>query len=454
MPLGAKREVPIEQFYALKLGPILRHMGREHFSFWMICCYFFFEYVRPQSIITSIDVLPWATVFLALTLLGRVLDRRAKWVSDSTNLWMTAFMLIILAASINAIYPDWSWRFFKDMLSWYVVYFLIINVVTTEKRLLIFLAIFLLSSFKLSFFGARTWAMRGFSFESWGLQGPPGFFMNSGELTVQMLMYAPVAYYFAMFLRPHISRLKFFVMMLMPTTAVLTILGASSRGSQLGLLYQLYRVLLKGRLSVKTLVVVGAVAYGAWALLPTQQKERFSSAGDDNTSQQRLLYWEHGIEMIREYPILGVGYFNFPPYYYEHFRHDLHVPKPQLPHNILIQVGTDAGLLGLFAFGMLLYRNAKLARDVRKMGMEDKPYGAIAQGLLIAMWGFVIAGQFVTVTYYPFIWINLAFAVCLHNVASQTQRERAALRSQQQDTRAEVQGAALQRPPLPQPRSG
>jgi hypothetical protein len=35
------------------------------------------------------------------------------------------------------------------------------------------------------------------------------------------------------------------------------------------------------------------------------------------------------------------------------------------------------------------------------------------------MWGFLIAGQFVTVTYYPFFWINLAMMVATGNVARQ-----------------------------------
>jgi O-antigen ligase len=416
-------EVPLEDFYALKVGRIATHFTREHFSFWMICVYLFFEYVRPQAIITSIDIAPWATIFLALALVGRVFDKSAKWVSDPANVWITLFMLVILASCFNAIYQDWAWKYFNEMLSWYVVYFLIINTVTSERRLLIFLAIFLMASYKLSFFGARTWIMRGFAFEAWGIQGPPGFFMNSGELTIQMLMFAPVAYCLTMFMRPYLSKVKFWFLMTLPASAALTVLGASSRGSQLGLVYQAYRALLKGRVSFKKILAVAIVAVVGWNLLPEEQKLRFSSAGTDNTSEQRLLYWEHGLEMIRDYPVLGVGFFNFPPYYVDHWPEDLHVRSAQVPHNIFIQVGTDAGLTGLFLFGMLIWRNMKIARDVRAMNLENKPFSALANGYLIALWGFLIAGQFVTVTYYPFFWVNLAMTVSLGNVAARYKRE-------------------------------
>ena len=141
-----------------------------------------------------------------------------------------------------------------DYLGWYLIYFLLINVITSEKRFFIILMIFCLASFKLSFFGARSWTMRGFSFTNWGIQGPPGYFMNSGELSIQMLMFAPVALEAALFLRPTLSRIKFGVLMLMPVTAAMTVIGASSRGSQLALVYQFYRSLLKGRLTLQEIV--------------------------------------------------------------------------------------------------------------------------------------------------------------------------------------------------------
>jgi O-antigen ligase len=428
-------EVAIEEFYALKLSRIAMHMMREHFSFWMICIYLLFEYVRPQAILPSIDVAPWPSIFLGLALAGRVIDRDTKWVSDPANLLISAFMLVFLAASITAVYPDWSWRQFHEMLSWFVVYFVVVNTVTTERRLLIFVGIFLIASYKLSFFGARTWIMRGFAFEPWGIQGPPGYFMNSGELTVQMLMFAPVAYFLAVFLRPHVSRLKFALLMTMPITAALTVLGASSRGSQLGLAYQGYRVFVRGRLTLKSIAVVAAALVIGWNLLPAEQKGRFSAAGSDSTSVQRLLYWNHGLEMIRDHPVLGVGPFNFPPYYEDHWPEDMLMGAAQVPHNIFIQVGTDVGVTGLLLFVALIWRSFAISRSVRAMALDDKPFGALANGFLIGLWGFLISGQFVTIAYYPFFWINLAMTVALGSIARRSQQERrSAIMSQGSDS--------------------
>lgn len=410
---------PMQDFFALRLGRIWAHFRTEHFSFWAICGYLVIEYVRPQSIIPALDFLPWGQLFLLTALVGLLADKRRRLVKDAATIWMVLFLVVILLSSAMAEFPEQSWLHVMDYVNWLIIYGLIINIVRTQKRFFIFLSIFLLATFKVSLFGAKTWALRGFSFTTWGLMGPSGFMQNSGELSIQMLMFSPIAYQAAIFMRPWLTNLKFFVLLLFPITGAMTVIGASSRGAQLGLVYQLYRTLMKGKLSIKTVLLTGIVVAAGWAVFPEEQKERFSSAGDDGTSQQRLLYWKHGAEMIREHPVLGVGYFNFASYYAVHYPEDMLFGSAQLPHNIFIQVGTDTGLTGLFIFLMILYRNAKSAREIQQIcaraGPDPTFAASIAKGLVIAMWGFIIAGQFVTVTYYPFIWINLAMTVALRN---------------------------------------
>ncbi len=410
----------LQNLYALKLRAIFSVLRTEGFSFLSLCAYLIIEYVRPQSIVPSIDILPWGKLFLALCFVGLLFDGQRRWVKDKANLWMTLYLGVSCLSAANAAYPAVSWAHLIDFIDWYLIYFLIINVVTNRRRFFVFIALFVLASFKLSFFGARTWAARGFAFTSWGLAGPPGFFQNSGELSIQMLMFAPVVYEAALVLRPQLPKWKFLLLLLMPITAVMTIMGASSRGSQIALVYQSYRTLLKNRMSVKTLIVVTLIAAIGYSLIPAEQKARFSLVGDDRPSKQRLLYWKHGLEMIEAHPALGVGFYNFSQYYEDHFASDKLYDNAELPHNIFIQVGTDTGIVGLAFFLMILRRNFIASREVQAIG-NDKGQRqtfdqAAARGLSIAAWGFVIAGQFVSVTYYPFIWINLALTIALRNI--------------------------------------
>lgn len=421
-PLSASSPVNDDNpftLYATNFSATWHGLVRESFAFWMICVYLLVEYVRPQSIFPLLDFLPWAKVALSLAMLGLLWEKNLRRVRDPANTLLTLYLAALVTSSLLAEYPEVSTYHWFDFFGWYLIYFLVIHIVNSERRFVIFLALFLLASFKLSLFGARTWAFRGFSFTSWGIMGPPGPFQNSGELSVQMLMFAPISYEYALFLRKHVSVRAYLLLLLFPITASMTVIGASSRGAQVALLYQTYRSLLKGRFSARSLILAAIVIVLAVALLPAEQLQRFESAGSDTTSQQRILYWQRGLQMMQEFPFFGVGYYNFAPYFDKHFPEDKLFAFAQLPHNIFIQVGTDAGLVGLLIFGALIVRTFSCCREIEMLSKlsRSSPFPFfIARGLRISLWGFLIAGQFVTITYYPFFWMNLAFSVALLNI--------------------------------------
>jgi putative inorganic carbon (HCO3(-)) transporter len=116
-----------------------------------------------------------------------------------------------------------------------------------------------------------------------------------------------------------------------------------------------------------------------------------------------------------------VGFFNFIPYYEAHYSYDMLYPRAQLPHNIFIQIGTDAGFIALFLFILLilycLFVPIKIYKSNKYVDLEK----AVAAGLGYGVLGFLIAGQFVTIAYYPFLWIHLAMIVALSNLGKAKQ---------------------------------
>jgi putative inorganic carbon (hco3(-)) transporter len=426
--LGLDASAPVNSLYRLKLKELWAQFKKEGPAFAMICGYLIIEYVRPQAIFPVLEIIPWGLLTLLFALLFRLFEKNTTFVKDGTNYLVILFNLVILASCFNAQNPSVSWANIQICYYWLIIYFLVTNIVTNEARLLLFIGVFLLASAKLSFSLARIWAMRGFTFTTWGLQGPGGFLVNSGELSIQMLVYGPLALFLAIFFRPFISKWMHRFLLLMPITAVMVVVGASSRGAQVAMAYQFYPTLLKGRLSLRNLLLAGLLGYAAYAAIPDAQMARFTSAGDDQTSQQRLLYWKRGLEIIQEYPVLGIGLRNFPTYFEQHYPQDMLYAHAQLPHNIFIEVGTDAGYLGLGMFLALIIKTMLLARRVHRIAkhpaMAGYMYIPVARGLIAALWGYLIAGQFVTVTYYPFFWVNLAMMVCLANVTAQTARSK------------------------------
>lgn len=395
----------------------------------MVCLYFFIQYFDPQEIYQRLNFLPWDKVAIGLAILAWPIDPHRARVKDATNVWMTLFLLTITIACALATYPDISWQHWFGFFNWYVIYFLIINIVTTPERVFLILIIFIFANMKLAIYGARIWASRRFGFVSWGIQGPAGFFDNSADLSTEMLMFAPIAFELAMFVKPQVKRVTHLVLMVGAVSAAMTVLGASSRGAQLALGVQAALMAIQKKLKLTVVLAIAAAVAVGYHFLPAAEKMRFAMAGKDKTSLQRLDYWKAGVAMIEHHPIFGVGYFNFAPLYSIMDPTRIFFGNAQLPHNIFIQVGTDAGLVGLSIFCILIYRNLKLASEISRSCVSSTSMRGfapgVARGLAIATWGFVIAGQFNTVGYYPFIWINLALTVALANVMRKaTEAER------------------------------
>ena len=412
-----KQSLPqINDFYAFKIGAMWTYCKSQHFSFWMICCYLFVEFVRPQSIFPALNFLPWAMLFILLSAVGAVLDKSVVWVSAPANKWMILLSITVVISVATAFYPETSRKRFMDFFNWVIIYFLIITIVNTRERFYIFLGVFLLAAAKIAVGTSKSWAFRGFSFTSWGLSGPPGFFQNSGELAILMLVLFPLAYYLYINLKGKVGVWESRILLLVWICPILTILGASSRGSQIALVVELLIIFRKSFFRPKAFFGVLFLCYALFQLLPDEQKERFANMGGDKTSQQRQLYWEHGWDMMKKRPLTGVGFFNFIPYYERYFSHDMLYEFAELPHNIFIQVGTDVGFIGLTFFIILIMLCFIEPLKILRMKDLDPVFKGIAAGLGVGMVGFFIAGQFVTVSYYPFLWINLSLIMALKNI--------------------------------------
>ena len=409
--------IGLESLYSLRPKIWWQYFKNESLAFKMLCLYFFVEYVRPQSIFPSLKIVPWANLFVIGALIGLLIDRDRRWVRSPTNKWMILLFVAILWSSYNAYVPQTSYEYLAYFYTWLIVYFLIINIVTSPHRLLFFLAIFCLASFKISLSLAITWAQRGFAFTSWGLKGPPGFFENSGELAIQMAVFWPIGLAIALALKQYLPKWKYRVLMLMPVTACMVILGASSRGAQLAMAVQFCIRFFRKIFNLKALLVLTLVVSFGWYFLPMEQKQRFEEAGQDKTSLQRLYYWEGGLEMMNEHPLTGVGYFNFPDYFGDYYPHLLLVRKAELPHNIFIQVGADLGYPGLFIYLAMIISCFLILRRCNRAHLPDV-FDRLPTGLAVSFIGYLIAGQFVSVVYYPFMWIHLAIVSSLSNISA------------------------------------
>jgi putative inorganic carbon (hco3(-)) transporter len=397
--------------FSVRLREIWQFFWQQPASYKLVCLYLFMEYVRPQQIRPEIAGPPYTKIIIAIAIVAFVVEGRSFRIK-APELMLGLFTAVLLASSAFAVSPDASLGELSLYLSWMLIYLLIVNAIDTTDRFLVFVFSFILYSFKMAQFGARSWAQAGFQFRTWGINGTPGWFSNSGEYAIQMCIFLPIVIYFIRSLSPQWPRWKRFLFWSMPVCAVIGIVGSSSRGGLVGLGAVAMWMLLKSRYKVRGLAGLTVLAFAVYRLIPPEQMARLQSMGDDSTSVSRTTMWARGLQMMKDHPFLGIGYANWSSY------SALHFGSPLLSHNIFIQAGAELGYTGLVAFVALIvttlvinHRTRRLARHLPGTGGFSS---AMANGLDGALIGFLASGFFVTVLYYPFFWINFAFTVALY----------------------------------------
>lgn len=430
LPGGVPPRAPsdtMSRFHRLEFGALGRYFAKQSPSFWLICTYLLFEYVRPQSIYQSMDILPWSQWSILACAAAVVLEGKLAKSFDAADAYLAMFTAVLLASSFQAFNPAVSFAALELYLTWVLIYVLITRSVDNEAKFFIFYCLFLLFSLKMSQHATRSWLGAGLRFRSWGATGAPGWFRNSGEMAIQMTIFIPLSMYLGLALKPHLAglarRWKYWAVMLLPLTGVMALLASSSRGGQLGGVVVGIWMLMKSRQRVRGLVLGAAAGLIVFALLPAEQQSRFTEMGDDRTSQQRLTHWENGIEILGDNPVLGVGYANWYEYYAANGY--LTGQGSQLSHNIFVQAGSELGYTGLAAFLALIFMTFRMNAQTRRR-MKRLPDGKtlyyMAHGFDAALIGFMASGFFVTVLYYPYFWINYAMVAALFRVARQKAR--------------------------------
>jgi O-antigen ligase len=406
----------MKDLYAIKASVIWARLKGESASFWLICFYLFLEYVRPQSIYPELDVLPYAFITIVLAFIAYLFEANHLSVKNVENKLIVFFLLTVLLSSVLAYSPADSYANLQSFATWFVIYYLIIHIVNTEQRFLIFFLSFLIYNFKMSQHGFLSWALIGFQFRDWGVTGGPGWFHNSGEFGIELCIFIPLSIYFVLALYRHWGRLKLLVFLLLPFTAIASVIATSSRGALLGASAALLWMVGKSKVRTKALGLISIVAVVAYSYVPPEQQARLQASGEDATSIARLVRWKAGIEIMNDHPFIGIGHANWMPYYRDFYPQN----HTGLSHNIFIDAGAELGYTGLMLFCLMIlytlvnnYRTRKLASAI-----DNRFIFYTAHGLDAALIGFIISASFVSVLYYPYFWINMAFTVALNNIAN------------------------------------
>lgn len=199
---------------------------------------------------------------------------------------------------------------------------------------------------------------------------------------------------------------------------VSAVIASFSRGGLLGLVAVSGYVFLtakraRGTMLAVLLVGVLAVLMFAPAEWKAEMETIDEAGGAQDTGGKRLYYWGIGWKMFRDHPIAGVGTENFghraPEYrdlsrYRESMWH-------RSSHSLYFTLLPEHGLVGVFIYGGMLLATLKGHRRLQRRYREQpddetrRSAAILSGGLFAGIAASMITGVFVSVLYYPSVWV-------------------------------------------------
>lgn len=375
--------------------------------FYLVCLY-----VRPFEILPiprSIPVMKLLAVCtLAIWVLNIIIYRKRTFVKAPQNILIIAFLIALMASHKGYIHG--AVDVFSEFSKIVIIYFLLVNLITNERRLKATIWVLILCTTYLAVQGvlmSRGITIGGINTRIESRVISTGVFADPNDLAMTLIVGIPFVYYFFFFGRFVISRI---ILVALGGLILYCILLTASRGGMIGLAVVAY-LLLRGKVGT----ILGAVLttlclIGVLAIAPSYTLERLETASlSEGTGHSRIEHWADGWRMFTANPILGVGMNNYPDF-----------AEGYAAHNSSVHVAGEAGITGLliwislfyFAFKSLVTTERKIGKT-RGMDFNQTMVNSLRGSLI----GFLVCTLFLSRQYQYIPYILIALSVSTYHVS-------------------------------------
>jgi O-antigen ligase len=213
------------------------------------------------------------------------------------------------------------------------------------------------------------------------------------------------------------------------------VISTTSRGGFVGLALLALFVLIvsPGKRKLIVAVCLAGGTIGVLALAPPQFWARMHSietaSQEGDTGFQRLYLWGIAWREFLHHPITGVGTRNFgiqAPIYENREYADATGTYMwgRVAHSIYFTLLSEQGLVGAVIFAMTCFWTIRTGLRIRRRARDGPPDPATdtaancATGLLAGVFGVLVTGTFLSVLYYPVLWVLVGMMAALDRVTA------------------------------------
>jgi putative inorganic carbon (hco3(-)) transporter len=253
--------------------------------------------------------------------------------------------------------------------------------------------------------------------------GPGGMFEDNNDYALLLVMLTPLLYYAARSATQWWLKYGCYALTAM---SFVVVFFTRSRGGFLGLCVVALLLGLRSKYKLTGLVAAPLAILLVLAIAPGVVTERIGTIQgareQDQSAQQRLRVWGYSLEIMRDYPVTGVGARNLLEIYGRYGDPE----DARVAHNSFLQLGVDAGVPALLLFLLLIglsYFRLWRTRGILRQRAPDSPLIGYTHGMQVALLGFMVSGFFVSRYDLELVYQVAALATAMRLLAVQYERE-------------------------------
>lgn len=391
--------------------------------YWWLLLVLFFEYARPGYQFPVLQALPLNSVLplllLAVSSVTGGLRPLAEIYRDPLAKWPLVMVLFVLVSMTWASVQTYAYNVFTLILGYFFIFILIVRIVTTARRIRGVFITLIISHLFLIYFNPLVVTD---PYTRHYITGAT-FLGDGNDFSLSLVILIPFALELALAASSKARRILYVAGL---GVLVLAIVGTQSRGATLGMVAVFAYLWWRSPNKWLGIVAIVVAAFGVLLYAPDVYFQRLGtlkSAQTESSAEGRLHAWRAGARMAQD-NVLGVGAGNFPNNFPKYRASDAPV-RWMTAHSMYFLALGELGILGLgiilvFVIGNIR-QNARVRRKVIGPPASPPPPATEARRMLDIMSasvaGLAVSGAFLSVTYYPHLFVVTALCVVARHMA-------------------------------------
>lgn len=390
---------------------------RTNYLYWWLLVVIFFEYARPAAYFAPLRVLPLNSLLplslLLVSLFAAGLRPWAKIFEDSLSKWLFIFVGAVLMSMAWASVKMYAYNIFQLVLGYLFLFIMIARIVTTRRRLYgVFVTLIAAHLFLIFMNPAIVLSPEQRNYIAGGT-----FLGDGNDFALSLCILLGLCVQLAYAAQSKGKKIFFWGILAL---LVLAVIGTQSRGGTLGMAAVFGYMWWRSPRKALGVVAIGIAAVGVLLYAPDAYFKRMSTLTapqQESSAEGRIQAWKAGLNMALD-NALGVGAGNFP-HAFPKYRSATAPVRWMTAHSMYFLILGELGFLGLLLLLRLVFgsagANAKLRNRLTKQEKSDSVQQdaniRLLNNMTASVLGFAIAGAFLSVAYYPHVFVLGALLV-------------------------------------------